>query len=86
MGGLDSPSAGTIRIMLSHAAAEHLEIRQLDVKTAFLNRSLNEEIWIAPPEGLGNISAGQACLLHRALYGLKQSPKVCCSRRIATPV
>jgi transposase InsO family protein len=68
--------ASTIRVILSHAAAKDLEIRQLDVKTAFLNGRLDEEIWITPPEGLGNIPAGQACLLHRALYGLKQSPKV----------
>jgi transposase InsO family protein len=66
----------TIRMMLSHAAAEDLEIKQLDVKTAFLNGSLEEELWIAPPEGLGSIPAGQACRLNRALYGLKQSPKV----------
>lgn len=69
-------SSSTIRAMLSHAAAEDLEIRQLDVKTAFLNGNLDEEIWIAPPEGLGNIPAGQACFLNRALYGLKQSPKI----------
>lgn len=68
-------SSCTIRIMLSYAAAEDLEIRQLDVKTAFLNGELEEQIWIAPPEGL-KLRAGQACLLHRALYGLKQSPKV----------
>lgn len=69
-------SASTIRIMLSLAAAEDKEVWQLDVKTAFLNSSLDEQIHIDPPEGLGNIPAGQACLLNRALYGLKQSPKV----------
>ena len=48
----------------------------LEVWLAFLNGLLDEEIWIVPPEGLGYVPSNEACLLHRALYGLKQSPKV----------
>ena len=66
----------TIRIMLAHANEHDLEIRQLDVKTAFLNGKLTEETWLVPPEGLGPIQPGHACFLHRALYGLRQSPRV----------
>ena len=48
----------------------------MDVKTAFLNGDLNEEIYMDQPEGL--ISLGQekkVCRLVKSLYGLKQTPK-----------
>jgi hypothetical protein len=66
----------TIRTMLSHANHHDLEIRQLDVKTAFLNGKLEEETWLVAPEALGPVKPGYACFLHRALYGLRQSPRV----------
>ena len=66
----------TIRALLSHANYHDLEIRQMDVKTAFLNGLLDHETWMEPPEGLGPVQPGHACFLHRALYGLRQSPRV----------
>jgi hypothetical protein len=66
----------TIRALLAHANQHDLEIRQLDVKTAFLNGKLEEETWLVPPEALGPVPPGHACFLHRALYGLRQSPRV----------
>lgn len=51
---------------------------RLDVKTAFLNGVLEEEIYMEIPEGLDideNIKRTKVCKLSRALYGLKISPK-----------
>jgi Reverse transcriptase (RNA-dependent DNA polymerase) len=64
----------SIRILLALATLEDWEIHQIDVKTAFLNDDLDEEIYMQQPEGF--IAAGQSgkvCRLHKALYGLKQA-------------
>ena len=66
----------SIRMLIAIAALHNLEIHQMDVKTAFLNGDLNEEIYMDQPEGF--ISLGQekkVCRLVKSLYGLKQSPK-----------
>ncbi|KAK1417487.1 hypothetical protein QVD17_26616 [Tagetes erecta] len=66
----------TIRLILSIVAAEGLHLEQLDVKTAFLHGNLDEEIYMAQPEGFQ--VAGKenlVCKLKRSLYGLKQAPR-----------
>lgn len=66
----------SLRIVLSIAAAEDLEISQLDVKTAFLYGDLNEEIYIEQPQGF--IQTGKeadVCRLLKSLYGLKQASR-----------
>jgi ribonuclease HI len=65
----------SLRALLSIVAADDLELDQLDVKTAFLNGVLEEEIWMAHPPGFQDGPAGTACKLHKALYGLKQAPR-----------
>jgi len=46
----------------------------MDVKTAFLNGNLNEEIYMTVPEGIdAATSSNSVCKLNRTLYGLKQS-------------
>ncbi|KAK4401030.1 Retrovirus-related Pol polyprotein from transposon TNT 1-94 [Sesamum angolense] len=58
------------------AALYDLEIHQMDVKTAFLNGELDEEIYMEQPEGF--VVPGQekkVCRLVKSLYGLKQAPK-----------
>ena len=67
----------SIRIILSIAAQRGLILHQMDVKTAFLNGHLDEEIYMKKPEGfVGPDYPDHACKLKRALYGLKQSPRM----------
>ena len=66
----------SIRMLIAIAALYNLEIHQMDVKTAFLNGDLDEEIYMEQPEGF--IVPGQekkVCRLVKSLYGLKQAPK-----------
>ncbi|KAM2709368.1 hypothetical protein EV2_047063 [Malus domestica] len=66
----------TIRILIALASIHNLVVHQMDVKTAFLNGDLDEEIYMEQPEGF--IVKGQehkVCKLVKSLYGLKQAPK-----------
>ncbi|KAL0388370.1 UNVERIFIED_CONTAM: Retrovirus-related Pol polyprotein from transposon TNT 1-94 [Sesamum radiatum] len=66
----------SIRVLIAVAALYDLEIHQMDVKTAFLNGELDEEIYMEQPEGF--VVPGQekkVCRLVKSLYGLKQAPK-----------
>ena len=62
----------SIRMLIAITAIHNLEIHQMDVKTAFLNGDLDEEIYMEQPEGF--IVLGQekkVCQLVKSLYGLK---------------
>ena len=66
----------SIRLLVALAAVYGLEIHQMDVKTAFLNGELEEEIYIEQPEDF--VVPGKekkVCKLIKSLYGLKQAPK-----------
>ncbi|GJS28528.1 retrotransposon protein, putative, ty1-copia subclass [Tanacetum coccineum] len=66
----------SIRMILAIAALRNLEVHQMDVKTAFLNRDLEEEIYMNQPEGfVAPGQEGKVCRLVKSLYGLKQAPK-----------
>ncbi|TKC13487.1 hypothetical protein FA727_23545 [Robertmurraya kyonggiensis] len=66
----------TIRVLLSLAASYGLLVHQMDVKTAFLNGELEEEIYMDQPDGfVANGQEGKVCKLLKSLYGLKQAPK-----------
>ena len=65
----------SIRLLIAIAAIFYLKIHQMDVKTAFLNEDLEEEIYIDQPEGC--VEPGlesEVCKLTKSLYGLKQAP------------
>ena len=66
----------SIRTLLAFAVDKEMHIHQMDVETAFLNGSLEEEIYMEQPEGYvkpGNENL--VCHLKKSLYGLKQSPR-----------
>lgn len=66
----------TIRTVLAIAVQLKLPVYQLDVKSAFLNGELEEEVYVEQPQGY--IIKGmeeKVCHLHKALYGLKQAPR-----------
>ena len=56
------------------AAANDWDLEQMDVKTAFLYRAVEEEIYVELPQGFRKKKG--ICRLLKALYGLKQSPRV----------
>jgi len=65
------------KLLFAIAAANDLEIEQMDVKTAFLYGDIDTEIYVEQPEGMGAIGEShKVCKLNKALYGLKQSPRV----------
>ena len=63
------------KALFAIAATQDLEIEQMDVKTAFLYGAVEEEIYVQQPKGLGD-DTGQVCRLNKALYSLKQSPRM----------
>ena len=64
----------TIRLLISIAAQEGWLIHQMDVKSAFLNGVLKNEVYIEEPEGYER-NPGKVLRLKKALYGLKQPPR-----------
>ncbi|MFS7974794.1 putative RNA-directed DNA polymerase [Helianthus anomalus] len=71
----------TIRVVISVAAQRGWNLHQLDVKTAFLNGNLSEEIYVSQPEGFEEVgNEDKVYRLKKALYGLKQAPRAWYSR------
>lgn len=63
----------TVRILVSLAANQNWPLRQYDVKNAFLNGYLEEEVFMEPPLGIN--CGDKVCRLKKASYSLKQSPR-----------
>lgn len=66
----------TVRTLLTVAALRNLHVRHLDVKCAYLNGELDEELYLEQPDGF--VIPGQenkVLRLRRSLYGLKQSAR-----------
>lgn len=64
----------SVRSLLAVATIRKWNLHQMDVKNAFLNGELAEEVYMKPPPGYAH-SPHQVCRLRRALYGLKQAPR-----------
>ncbi|GJS83179.1 retrovirus-related pol polyprotein from transposon TNT 1-94 [Tanacetum coccineum] len=66
----------SVRMILAISSFRNLEVYQMDVKTAFLNGDLEEEIYMNQPEGfIIPRQESKVCRLVKSLYGLKQAPK-----------
>ncbi|CAL9001562.1 unnamed protein product [Prunus brigantina] len=66
----------TIRTLIALAAQKSWKLYQLDVKSAFLNGFLEEEVYVDQPEGfVVKGSESKVYKMHKALYGLKQAPR-----------
>lgn len=64
----------SIRTILAIAAHRKMVLQQFDVKTAFLNGDLSEEIFMEQPAGFTD-GTDKVCRLQRSLYGLKQASR-----------
>jgi len=66
----------SVRLMLAIAAHWSWPVHHMDVKSAFLNGDLKEEVYVAQPPGfVDKHSPGKVLRLHKALYGLRQAPR-----------
>nr|GEV41014.1 retrovirus-related Pol polyprotein from transposon TNT 1-94 [Tanacetum cinerariifolium] len=66
----------SIRILLAYACALDLKLFQMDVKSAFLNGFINEEVYMTQPPGFIDFAKpNHVYRLKKALYRLKQAPK-----------
>ena len=66
----------SIRMLLAIVALRNLEVRQMDVKTTFLNVDLDEEIYIEQPDRFSALGQERkVCKLVKSLYRIKQAPK-----------
>jgi len=71
----------TILLLVALAAQNRWPIHQMDVKSAFLNGTLEEEVYVEQPQGFMNEGHENKVLrLKKALYGLKQAPRAWDSR------
>ena len=66
----------SIRILMSIACTMNFKLYQMDVKCAFINGYLNEEVFVEQPKGFEDLHFLDHVLrLKKALYGLRQAPR-----------
>lgn len=64
----------SVRLLLAFAAIKDLEMRKFDIKTAFINGEVKEELYMKIPEGI-NVNRDKVCRLNKSIYGLKQAAR-----------
>ena len=64
-----------IRILLAIAAHYDYEVWQMDIKTAFLNSYVEEDIFMEQPKCFESEETSKVCKLHRSIYGLNQASR-----------
>ena len=66
----------TIRSLLALANIHNFEIHQMDVRTAFLNGTIDYDVFMEQPEGYVDVNHSEfVCKLNKSIYGLKQSAR-----------
>jgi len=66
----------SVPLMLAITAHWSWPVHHMDVKSAFLNGDLQEEVYVSQPPGfVDKKSPGHVLRLHKALYGLRQAPR-----------
>jgi hypothetical protein len=65
-----------IRLLLSYAVNHGITLYQMDVKSAFLNGVISEEVYVRQPPGFEDVKCPDHVFkLKKSLYGLKQAPR-----------
>jgi hypothetical protein len=66
----------SILMLLSYATHHGFKLYQIDVKNAFLNGLIKEEVYVEQPPGFESVEyPNHVYKLHKTLYGLKQAPR-----------
>ncbi|GKA11798.1 retrovirus-related pol polyprotein from transposon TNT 1-94 [Tanacetum coccineum] len=74
-----------VRLFVAYVAHKSFLVYQMDVKTAFLNGPIKEEVYVNQPDGsVDPHHPDKVYRLKKALYGLKQAPRVCLGTPMAT--
>lgn len=63
-----------IRVLLAIAAQKGWHVNLLDINNAFLHDTIDEELYLTPPQGL-TVHVGHVFKHTKALYGLKQASR-----------
>jgi len=63
----------SLRTLIAMSLQGGLKLHQVDVNTAFLNGTLEEEVYMQQPEGF--VKEGLVCKPKKSIYGLKQAPR-----------
>ncbi|MBW0511150.1 hypothetical protein O181_050865 [Austropuccinia psidii MF-1] len=71
---LPTGKISSLQLLIPHAARNNYLFHQMDVKSAFLNAPLEEELTLAIPDGINKDKEKKVLRLHKEIYGLKQAP------------
>ncbi|GJV77176.1 retrovirus-related pol polyprotein from transposon TNT 1-94 [Tanacetum coccineum] len=80
-------SLEAVRMFIAFVAHKNITIFQMDVKTAFLNGPLKEEVYVSQPDGFVDPDfPDHVYRLKKALYGLKQAPRAWYGKLSSFPI